>query len=96
MEVMRLTREEAIKEVGIEAVEAVESLNCEPTNRVGYNGNVQGDDTIEWSATYSLPDESDYLTAYYYTDADETDSLAEATGGDLSGLGWVVDHYEIG
>lgn len=93
-----MTRDEAIKAVGIEAVEAVERINCEPTNRVGYNGNTQNDPTIEWEATYQLPenaDEYDHISAYYYTDADETDRIAEETGGDLSGLDWTIDHYEI-
>ena len=93
-----MTKKEAIKAVGIEAVKAVENINCEPTNRVGYNGNTQGDPTIEWSATYELPENDDlysHITVYYYTDADEADRIAEETGGDLSGLDWTIDHYEI-
>lgn len=93
-----MDRNEAIKMVGVEAVEAVEAINCEPTNTVGYNGNCQGDATIEWSATHYLPENDDlysHITAYYYTDADETDRVAEETGGDLSALDWVIDHYEV-
>lgn len=93
MDTMRLTRDEAIKLAGIKAVEAVEAENCEPTNRVGFNGPCQGDDLTEWAASVTL-DNGDTLTAYYYTDEDD-EAEVEANGGDWGGIDWEISHYEI-
>jgi hypothetical protein len=84
-----LSRQDAINQAGLVAVEKVESENCEPTNRVGYNGAVQGDDLIEWSA--SVPVDGGRLNAYYYTTQDEIDEA----GDDLSNVDWVIHGYEI-
>lgn len=89
-----LTREQAIAQVGVSAVERAESQNCEPTNRVGYNGACQGDELIEWSASARAQDENGcecVVTAYYYTTQEEID----AAGDDLSNVAWEIAGYEI-
>lgn len=76
---MNLTRQEAIARVGLAAVEAVERKNCDPTNRVGFNGACQSDDFIEWSASHSC--EADglpvVLEVYYFTDSEDEVIAAE-------------------
>lgn len=89
----QLTRAEAIKLAGIIAVDKVEALNCEPTNRVGYNGACQDDDLTEWSASVTL-DNGDVLTAYYYTDNDEDEAMGNADG-DGSVIDWIIAGYDI-
>lgn len=89
-----LTREQAIELVGIKAVEAAEAKGCEPTNRVGYNGAMQGDDLIEWSSGASCEDKAGSecsVIAYYYTSQEEVD----AAGDDLSNVDWVIAGYEV-
>ena len=91
MEKGNLTRQDAINQAGLAAVEKVEHQCCEPTNRVGYNGAIQGDDLIEWSASVQIDDTACTLTAYYYTTQDELD----AAGDDLSNVDWTIAGYEI-
>lgn len=67
------TRKQAVNIVGEDAIISVERENCEPTNRVGYNGICQDDDFIEWSASVTL-DDGRIVTAYYYTDS-ETEQI---------------------
>lgn len=67
-----MTREQAIAEIGIDAVARLERINCEPTNRVGHNGNCQGDDDVEYSAEITLED-GRTATAYCYVAADDHD-----------------------
>lgn len=89
----KLTREEAIAIVGASAVAAVEGENCEPTNRVGYNGACQGDELTEWSASVSAVDREGIevsLVAYYYTTHDQDASL-----GDGSTIDWEIAGYEV-
>lgn len=93
-----MTRAQAIQEAGLAAVEAVERENCEPTNRVGYNGSCQGDDLIEWSASvpYTDKDGDDAtLIMYYYTD-DEDEKFATETD-DWGGVDWddKIAGYEV-
>lgn len=93
-----LTRDQAINDVGLEAVEAVEAECCEPTCAVGYNGICQGDALTEWSAAHHLTDDDGInvtIRAYYYTDSDD-EALSEETGtwiGDI--VDWTVAGYEI-
>lgn len=88
----KITRAEAIAAVGIEAVERVERVNCEPTNRVGYNGACQGNALTEWSAAVTVRD--DTLIAYYYTTNDDDAAMA-AADGDGSVIDWDIAGYEI-
>lgn len=87
-------RDQAIAHIGLAHVEAVDRLNCEPTNRAGFNGSCQGDDSIEWSA--SLPLELDgipvTLTVYYYTDA-EDEVIATEQGWDC--VTFTPKRYEL-
>ena len=91
-----LTVDQAIALVGSRAVEAVTGENCEPTNRVGYNGKCQGDDLTEWSA--SVPVVVDgvaaRLYAMYYT-TNEQDQLMSDADGDGSAIDWQIDHYRV-
>ena len=89
-----LTRDQAVAIVGEAAVAKAEAANCEPTNRVGYNGAVQGDDLIEWSASASAEDKDGTECAvivYYYT----TQAEVDAAGDDLSNVDWKIAGYEV-
>ena len=89
-----LTRAEAVAIVGESAVSKADAANCEPTNRVGYNGAIQGDDLIEWSGSASAEDKDGTactVTAYYYTSQDEIDTA----GDDLSNVDWTISGYEV-
>jgi len=91
-----LNRDAAIAIVGLAAVERVERENCEPTNRVGYNGACQNDSWCEWSASVSCEDKDGdtvTLTAYYYTSNEQDDIIAET--GDGGSINWEIDGYEI-
>lgn len=84
-----LTREEAIQEVGLEAVQQVESANCDFTNRV----QTDGDPNVEFSASVPCMDaegETCTLTAYYYQDPDDLDRAEN-----LDELEWQIAGYEI-
>ena len=88
-----LTREEAIKIAGEAAVNAVETENCDFTNRVGYNGSCQGDSEVEFSAAVKCADadgDEATLVVYYYQSAEAVDSAQE-----LGDLDWQVEGYEI-
>lgn len=88
-----LTREQAIELVGEAAVTKVDAENCDFTNRVGFNGSVQGDDEVEFSASVSCEDKGGYevsLVAYYYQDAKAVDAT-----DDLGSLDWQVEGYEV-
>ena len=87
-----LTREQAIEIVGVEAVAKVEQENCEFTNRVGYNGSIQGDDEVEFAASVSAEDKDGNdvsLIAYYYQDAKAVDE------NELDCLDWEIRGYEV-
>jgi hypothetical protein len=81
-----LNRAQAVAEAGEAAVSRVESINCEPTNRVGYNGACQGDAEIEWRASTKITD--GILEVYYYTDADDADDEGMPSS-------WEIEGYEI-
>ena len=92
-----MTREEAVSIVGEAAIEKVEAQNCEPTNRVGYNGAEQGDGLCEWSASLSCKDQDNnncILVAYYYT-TNKQDQMMAAANGDGSAIDWEIAGYEI-
>ncbi len=85
-----LTRDQAIAEVGIEAVDMVDSANCDFTNRV----QTDGDEGIEFSATVSTTDREGYdirLVAFYY----QAQADLDAAGDDLSNCDWAVSGYEV-
>lgn len=88
-----LDRSEAVKIAGGAAVIAAEKENCEPTCRVGYNGDCQGDDLTEWCA---VGDNRDNLrvSVYYYTSNDQNNKMAECDG-DGSVINWVIAGYDI-
>ena len=90
-----LTREQAVAIVDEAAVDKVERENCEPTNRVGYNGACQGDDLCEWSASVRCQDKDGdacTLLAYYYTTNEQDQAMADSDG---SAVEWEIAGYEI-
>jgi hypothetical protein len=86
----KLTRDEAIEIAGIDAVEKLDSKNCDFTNRV----QTDGDTAVEFSAAVGYYDrqyECDgMLIAYYYQEQDELDKVE-----DLSLLDWIIEGYEV-
>jgi hypothetical protein len=91
-----LTREQAVEQVGEDAVNEVEGENCEPTSRLMPD---HMRDIIEWNASVTceslITGEDIVLTAYYYTTKDELlDSDGEPLD-DLSNVNWVIDHYTV-
>ena len=91
-----LTREQAIEMAGLAAVEKVDAENCEPTNRCGFNGDVQGDDETEFSAIVALDnnDHGDCLFAYYYVSNEDMQCIADHDG-DGGAIDWEIAGYEI-
>lgn len=92
-----LNREQAVEIIGEQVVAAAESANCEPTNRVGYNGACQGDVLCEWSASASGADTAGVdctVVAYYYTTNEQDETMA-AQDGDGAAIDWVISGYEI-
>ena len=91
-----LSRQQAIDLVGVQAVDAVERENCEPTNCVGYNGECQGDALTEWSASVECQDadgDKVLLVAYYYTSNEQDRMIAET--GDGGSIDWEIEDYEV-
>ena len=87
-----LTREQAIEIVGVDAVVRVEQENCDFTNRVGYNGSIQGDAEVEFSASVRAEDKDGNdvsLIAYYYQDAEAVDE------NELDCLDWEICGHEV-
>ena len=101
---MKLTRAQAIELLGPMWVYGVESLNCEPTNRVYPHE----DGEIEWAASVEiasyegltdkqierLPVGGCTLWAIYYTSPEDA-AAVEENGGDWSAADWTVDHFEL-
>jgi hypothetical protein len=85
-----LSREEAIKIVGEEAVNEVEYENCEPTSRCREDWF----DTEEWEAHITCEDASGndvILYAYYYPSKEEV--FANAETPDM--IDWVIAGYLV-
>lgn len=80
-----LTREQAIEQAGIQAIEAVEAMNCEPTGRITDDG------TMEFRASVALNDEEGSILEVYYFQDEETAMQTE----DLSDLQWEIHGYRI-
>lgn len=92
-----LTREQAVAIVSESAVDKVERENCQPTNRMGYNGTCQGDDLCEWSCSVRCKDTNGddcTLVAYYYITNEEEQAMADADG-DGSAINWEIAGFEI-
>lgn len=92
----KLTREQAVQIFGEAVVDKLERENCEPTNRVGYNGACQGDNYTEWKASVKV-DHTDWscLEAWYYTTNEEDARMAECDG-DGAAINWTIDCYTVG
>ena len=83
------TRDELVEKVGLQNVADLEALDCEPTGRAGYNGQCQGDDLIEWTATLGLADGQ--ITVYYYTTQEDEHYVAQGT--DWGSVDFIPHHY---
>lgn len=88
-----LSREEVVEILGEEAVNKVESENCDFTNAV--SAELDCNNEVEFSATYTIKQEDPEwgfisITAYYYQDKDV---VAETE--DLGNLDWEVRHFTI-
>ena len=91
-----VTRDEAIEMVGLEAVEKVESMNCEWSNGGGKSFG-EHDTTQTWKARLHLKnnDEHEEIYAVYLVEDSE---FIDADGGpieDLSNINWEISHYVI-
>jgi hypothetical protein len=85
-----LTRERAIQEVGIELMNKLDHISCEPSGRL----QTDGDDTVEYVAQISAGEDADgfprTLRAYYYPSRQSLEGVE-----DLSDIKWTIDGYEI-
>lgn len=88
----KMTREQVVEMFGEEVVAKLERENCEPTNRVGFNGACQGDASTEWKASIKVGDQ--YLEAYYYTTNEQDERMAECEG-DGSAINWEIEFYTV-
>lgn len=77
-----LTREQAVAQVGEEAVAQVERENCDFTNRVRDNG------WVEFSASVTVGDKT--LVTYYYQTQEAIDAA-----GELDQLDWEIEGFEV-
>lgn len=86
-------REEAVKEVGIENVNAVERENCEWLQG---GGQAMGEnDTVQtWTARHVCAEGLEIVAVYYVSDAEFVDNHGNQIE-DLSNINWKIDHYEI-
>lgn len=85
-----LSRQQAIAQVGEDAVKRVEAENCDFTNRLMPSG---WEEIVEFSASFPCTDiegNDCRLIAYYYQDKSSVD---EAEG--LDQLVWDIHGYEI-
>ena len=86
-----LNREQAVELVGEAAVYAVESENCDFTNRV----QCDGDTRVEFSASVACPDKEGnevVLTAYYYIEQEDLDNNEDNS---LDVFDWKIEGYEV-
>jgi len=85
---MKLTREQAVNEVGAKFVDQVEAAPCDYSNRVTNDG------TVEFCATVKAGFDEDgfsrTITAVYFQDSDKADGCE-----DLDDLSWEVAHYTV-
>ena len=84
----KMTREQAIREAGLLAVETLETENCDFSGRV----QTDGDLSVEFTASVSYTDadgERRTLIAYYYQMQDALDQVE-----DLDQLDWDIEGYE--
>ena len=83
-----MTREEAIKAVGLELVEQAEHENCECTCRL--TDGTEWDGYTEFSASSDYNENMDRVVVYYYQKTEDVSNTE-----DLGSLDWEIDHYEI-
>jgi hypothetical protein len=84
-----MTREEAIKAVGLELVEQAESDNCVFINR----DEKQGYTEFGGYSTYN--ENMERVVAYYYQPNEVLEAMQADNNTDLGGLDWTIDHYDV-
>jgi len=92
----KVTREEAIEKVGIEAVERVEAENCE-WNSGGGKMFGEHDTTQTWNSRISIKNNEEYeaiYAIYFVEDEEFIDSDGDPIE-DLSNIYWKISHYVI-
>lgn len=89
MTTQKLTREQAVAIAGLRGVDAVGSMMCEPTCRLGFNGACQGDELTEYRAWIYLYDLDATLSAYYYATPEDDEAIANDQ------YTWVISHYTV-
>jgi hypothetical protein len=88
----RLSREDAIRLAGIDAVNRLDNENCDYTNRI----QTDGDTAVEFSASVKFTDpeyageNNSTLVAYYYQEEKDLEGVE-----DLSDLDWTIEGYEV-
>ena len=92
----KATREEAIKEVGLEAVEKVESMSCEWSSGGGQSLG-EHDTTQTWKAYLPLKDNDKHEAIYavYLVEDNEFFGFRGDPIEDLSNIDWQISHYII-
>jgi hypothetical protein len=92
-----LTREQAIDEVGINVVKAVESENCEPTNRVlnGEDNNIYEEwEAKVWVKEGDLDGIPTFLSAFYFPKKEEFYD-EDGFPKDLDDVDWEIEYYTV-
>jgi hypothetical protein len=84
-----LTRDQAVAQAGLEAVNILNEIDCDFTNRLLRNG------WVEFCADMEIPGETEsdcerIITAYYYQKEEDVKKVE-----DLGDLNWEVHHYSI-
>lgn len=82
-----LTYEEIKKRFGLEILDELDQENCEFTNRLMTNGEVEFTASLEILDNFG---DEITLTAYYYQDQDDVDAVEN-----LDELDWEIYGYEV-
>lgn len=88
-----MTREEAIKAVGLELVEQAESDNCVFTNHLTERSKWRG--YTEFAGYSNYNENMERVVAYYYQPNEVLDAMRADNNTDLDGLDWTIDHYDV-
>jgi hypothetical protein len=88
-----MTREEAIKAVGLELVEQAEHRDCDYTCHITDGSEWRG--FTEFSACSDYNENMDRVVVYYYQPNEVLEEMRADGNTDLGGLDWEIDHYDV-
>lgn len=88
-----MTREEAIKVVGLELVEQAERDDCDFTNHLTEHSEHRG--YTEFAGYSDYNENMERVVAYYYQPNEVLKAMQEDGNTDLGGLDWEIDHYDV-